>query len=332
MGYPIEIFTSPPSDSCICPICHDVLKDAVSFKNCGHTFCDDCVRRLGHNAHIMCMTEICPTCRIEIGPIDYVPNYIVRDMIESLKVGCLRENNRTNKCVKTNDGEFLPNTRNRCTWTGRCADLHTHDDVCPFQIVSCVFQGCYHQCQRKDMNDHLLNELFSHMNMMKNTHELVVEDLRNGMEKMNKVIKCQNEKIHIMQQKIQASRKKIKSLQIKISNMKSNAERGDAVTVKYCGIKEINGVYSHIPDDGNGTTYVKCGFYNNEKVEFKIFRLGIWYITIDYVFTPKDGLKNQSRDLYYNLSEHDELPSSGWECHGTGVQPSPRFFLNHYHH
>lgn len=336
MGYPIEIFDSPPPDSYKCAICHDVLKDPVIIRNCGHSFCHGCLTGLVYNDHRKSV-ERCPTCRQQFYiESNWVRNYFARDVIESLRVGCLRENIGSSKCIKTDKEEPFPDIRNRCDWKGRCNDLKAHDNVCPFKVVECVFHGCDHKCQRKDMNCHLQDGLFYHMELMIKTHNKEIKSIRASIatkcsNEINTLVKCQNRKVRVLKQKVRASRQKIKSMQIELSRIKYNADRGDEVTVKYCGIKEINGAYRHCPNHGNGTTYMKCVLYNNKDTLFKIFRLGIWYIVayIDYK-EVKDGWEcyGSGVGLYYNQSEDNEMPSDGWECHGSGVTPAPRVFFS----
>ena len=105
MGYATDIFFSePPASSCICAICHDVLKDASSLSGCGHTFCDECINmlRLTNNPS-------CPNCRVAItSPSN--PNYVVRDIIDTMKVRC-------------------PNGTG-CGWSGQINDLPAHEKAC----------------------------------------------------------------------------------------------------------------------------------------------------------------------------------------------------------
>ena len=61
MGYSTDLFTTEPAAGCICAICHDVLKDASSFVECGHTFCNSCI-----NASLMNDNDSCPNCRAEV--------------------------------------------------------------------------------------------------------------------------------------------------------------------------------------------------------------------------------------------------------------------------
>eukprot|EP00956_Cyclotella_meneghiniana_P029093 scaffold69416_cov19-Cyclotella_meneghiniana.AAC.1 len=159
MGHPVEIFTSPPPDSCICAICHDVLKDAVGI-NCGHSFCEEC-------AKACLLTKSCPNCRAAF--TSYAPNYTTREFIGSMPVRCHHgqdELNESNKTTRGNDGEAVSN--DRCTWTGKCEDLHSHENTCQFKIVTCSIDGCDHTCRRKDMLNHLSEDCFViHMNLLK---------------------------------------------------------------------------------------------------------------------------------------------------------------------
>jgi len=66
------------ADFCTCAICQDILTDAKSF-NCGHTFCDGCIQQYlesEENTH-------CPSCRTVL--TDWYPNYVVRNIVESMK-------------------------------------------------------------------------------------------------------------------------------------------------------------------------------------------------------------------------------------------------------
>jgi len=84
MGHPENIFLSTPDPSFICSICYEVLKDASSFKECGHTFCNECILRcLAANRS----NPTCPTCRTLVHSGSN-PNYALRDIIEKLKVKC----------------------------------------------------------------------------------------------------------------------------------------------------------------------------------------------------------------------------------------------------
>jgi hypothetical protein len=137
MGHHVEIFTTPPPDSCICAICHDVFKDPSIFeadtKSCGHTFCDDCAKDISS----------CPTCRKEVNGT--VPNFFARETIGALEVKCPTqfEVNQSNKRARGNEGEVVP-TSDMCGWVGKCEFLHDHENVCQFKLVTCEIEGCDH--------------------------------------------------------------------------------------------------------------------------------------------------------------------------------------------
>ena len=139
MGYSSDIFSSEPSESCICVICRDVLKDASSL-NCGHTFCAGCLVTCR-----TCSNPSCPNCRKVLTGSH--PNYVVRDIIGALEIKC-------------------PNS-DECNWTGLVKDLERHETTCMYQTMTCDVEGCDHTCQRKDMRDHATNPsvILSHMEL-----------------------------------------------------------------------------------------------------------------------------------------------------------------------
>jgi hypothetical protein len=107
MGHPTDIFLAPLAASTFtCAICWDVLKDATSFKECGHTFCELCVDEC------IARKTRCPNCRrpVQTGSN---PNYAMRDVVDSLEVRCQVES---------------------CGWKGTVGELHQHRDVCGFGI------------------------------------------------------------------------------------------------------------------------------------------------------------------------------------------------------
>ena len=109
-GHPTDIFLANPAITFICPICHDVLKDASSFRECGHTFCERCIEECS------AVAASCPTCRkpVQTGS---TPNYSLRDIIGSLEVRCPER------------GNSIGNT---CNWKGNVNDLNQHLDICDF--------------------------------------------------------------------------------------------------------------------------------------------------------------------------------------------------------
>ena len=142
MGYPTDIFLTEPADSCLCAICHDVLKDASSL-NCGHSFCAECIRSLYFNSSELS----CPTCRTAVtGSTN--PNYAVRGIIDSLNVRC-------------------PHGGGECGWKGKVGELQSHGEECLYKTITCGIEGCTHKCQRKDMAAHRSSSetLLQHMEL-----------------------------------------------------------------------------------------------------------------------------------------------------------------------
>jgi len=128
MGFEIDIFSTEPSASCICAVCHDVLKEASSL-NCGHTFCDGCVKSLRNRrintGGIARIRKSCPNCRATITSSN--PNYVVREIIDALQVRC-------------------PNST-ECDWTGRVDGIDQHDSTCLYKIIECDVVGCQHNAK-----------------------------------------------------------------------------------------------------------------------------------------------------------------------------------------
>ena len=145
MGYSTDIFTTEPADSCICAICHDVLKDASSLTDCGHSFCTECINSL---YLLFNSSELsCPTCRTAVtGSTN--PNYAVRGIIDALDVSC-------------------PHGGGECGWKGKVGELRSHGKECLYKVIECGIEGCAHTCRRKDMAAHRSSNeaLLQHMEL-----------------------------------------------------------------------------------------------------------------------------------------------------------------------
>jgi len=154
MGHPENIFLSKPDSSFICAICLEVLKDASSYKECGHTFCNECILRCSAN-------PICPTCRKHVHTGSN-PNYALRDIIDKLKVECM-ESDRPPLRRLMSDGRSRGKTIvydvPGCDWRGTIAGLQHHiANECPYSTIMCGEEGCAYICQRREMNAHKSSE------------------------------------------------------------------------------------------------------------------------------------------------------------------------------
>ncbi|KAL3797330.1 hypothetical protein ACHAWO_005489 [Cyclotella atomus] len=176
MGHPIDIFLTPPPDKNICAICRDILEDAVSMKECGHLFCDECANVL------WILSDSCPNCRVPI--TGTTPCFYAREAIEAMQVKCLNgrgiSEGEASKRQRGNDGEAVP--PESCTWTGTCEEAKAHQNTCIFKVITCEWEGCNHQCMRKNMNSHLLGEgSILHMRLMKQSYEKKFEDMEKSV-------------------------------------------------------------------------------------------------------------------------------------------------------
>ena len=182
MGHPTDIFSSEPSASCICVICHDVLKDASSLQ-CGHTFCKECIdQSLESN-------DICPNCRALVED-DSIPNYVVRDIIGGMEVKCPHgeggrhqdgdgDSNKKRKRDGTNDTDC-------CNWKGPLKDLKHHENnECGYKVVTCSVDGCTHSCLRKDMNSHISSPtgILLHMKLMAESYDEKIKSVQSACDK-----------------------------------------------------------------------------------------------------------------------------------------------------
>lgn len=114
----------------------------------------------------------------------------------------------SNKRQRGDDGEIVP--EERCSWIGPLKDLKRHEDVCDFKIISCVVDGCNHECSRRDMNCHLSGEGFlHHMDLMKQSmkasYEKQIEKMEQKTQEMQKEMEERDRKRQDEILKLQAS-------------------------------------------------------------------------------------------------------------------------------
>ena len=214
MGYSTDIFLNEPADSCLCAICHDVLKEASSL-NCGHSFCAECIRSLYFNSSELS----CPTCRTAVtGSTN--PNYAVRGIIDALEVAC-------------------PDGGGECGWKGKVGELQSHGDICMFKVIECGIEGCTHTCQRKDMAAHRSSNeaLLQHMELK---HDRKLSEMETKLrsrydEKINELEAYFTRKIDEMEDtydrkedertaEIQSCKKKLRTYKNKVDSLEQKVE------------------------------------------------------------------------------------------------------------
>eukprot|EP00956_Cyclotella_meneghiniana_P018429 scaffold30656_cov62-Cyclotella_meneghiniana.AAC.5 len=209
MGHAVDIFTSQPPACYHCAVCHDVLQSAVSFKECGHSFCEECAEAC----------DTCPHCRVEVLTTGFNPNFIVREAIGSMEVKCPNRGDVSNKRARGNDGEAVPVSADGCNWKGKCEELENHEKVCDFEIIRCSIDGCNHECLRKDMSEHLSggNGFLLHMNLMKQSITTSYEAKMRVMEQS-----CHSKMKSIQQSNLKEVEKIKKSYDKKMESMKAS--------------------------------------------------------------------------------------------------------------
>jgi hypothetical protein len=124
-GHRISMFVTKPSDSFMCPICSQVLRDPKQCIN-GHCFCSECIQ----NA-LKCSSE-CPTCKVSLSLETLGHNSVGLSAIVEMITFC-----------PSLEYFAIDSDAIKCTWTGKLCDQKAHVDECPFvrQDVDCDHCG-----------------------------------------------------------------------------------------------------------------------------------------------------------------------------------------------
>jgi len=79
-------FVHPIPDELKCPICFELLADPVITRECGHTFCRDCLAKCIAAAR---SSSKCPTCRADYDrQVQPNRNHVVGSLVENILVWC----------------------------------------------------------------------------------------------------------------------------------------------------------------------------------------------------------------------------------------------------
>ncbi|XP_028286675.1 E3 ubiquitin-protein ligase RBBP6-like [Parambassis ranga] len=74
--------TDPIPDELLCPICNDLMTDAVVIPCCGNSYCDDCIR----TALLDSEEHICFTCKqSDVSPDNLIANKVLRQVVNNFK-------------------------------------------------------------------------------------------------------------------------------------------------------------------------------------------------------------------------------------------------------
>ena len=110
-----------------CPICLDMIEDALETPCCHNIFCEKCIIR----------TDTCPICTSKYDLYQLTPNIPMRRLINEIVIQCPNEGCEV-QCTKAN--------------------LQKHNETCLFEEVSCPNGQCAKKLLRKDLEEHVEGE------------------------------------------------------------------------------------------------------------------------------------------------------------------------------
>uniref|UniRef100_A0A3B1JYN8 Ring finger protein 151 n=1 Tax=Astyanax mexicanus TaxID=7994 RepID=A0A3B1JYN8_ASTMX len=127
-GYDVEMFVDVPDEDLICSICKGVLRCPVRAA-CHHIFCKKCIMQW------LKRQQTCPCCRKPVSQSLIYVMFKLSKAIGRLKIKCRNE-------------------IRGCRTTFALSEQYCHSIVCPFELISCPFQGCRAQLLRRDLEVH----------------------------------------------------------------------------------------------------------------------------------------------------------------------------------
>jgi hypothetical protein len=110
-----------------CPICLEMIEDAMETPCCNNIFCEKCIIR----------TETCPICTRRYNMYQLAPNIPMRRLINEIVISCKNEGCEV-QCTKAN--------------------LTKHNAICEFEVVECPNSPTCKHLLRRNLNEHVTNE------------------------------------------------------------------------------------------------------------------------------------------------------------------------------
>lgn len=133
---------SIPEDLC-CPICMRPFIDPICLQECGHTYCQQCIR-----VHIARIPR-CPMCQLPTSSTDIVP-VKTRPFINQLNQLLVKCSICSNSKIQRLDlrkhqiqcSELIPcpAANLKCPWRGSAADLKNHIEQCALTQIQPLFK------------------------------------------------------------------------------------------------------------------------------------------------------------------------------------------------
>ena len=143
---PPRVWAAEPAPELECIVCEDVFTDPVTLA-CGHTFCRACAVHWFNAAS----DKLCPLARCPVSansqPAALPTVYIVKGMVDNLRVHCrfgLREDER---------GRWTPDAEGCQAQLSRDA-VAAHEAACEHAFELCPFAGCGVERRRRDADAH----------------------------------------------------------------------------------------------------------------------------------------------------------------------------------
>ncbi len=146
MGYDESLFIKPLDAYWICPICDDVIQDAVGTPCCDKVFCHSCL-----SDWITTHQKNCPNCRTKLDA-------------EQIQ----KRDKRTNKFIREQLIRCPQLHTHDCSWTGHVEDLDDHvAHACQSGVVNCPFNemGCHAKMTRSELSVHLQEQTTQHLTL-----------------------------------------------------------------------------------------------------------------------------------------------------------------------
>ena len=126
-GYQPEQFVSLDfKDRLICPICYLIPKDMVCCTEKEHFFCRECILQSLEKR------KSCPCCRTYLTKYSLKRHSWAVEVMDKAKIQC------STIYTTSDDNQHY---EGKCSWTGRVKVLDKHLLQCPFNLVSCPYDG-----------------------------------------------------------------------------------------------------------------------------------------------------------------------------------------------
>ncbi|KAJ4461955.1 hypothetical protein PAPYR_1656 [Paratrimastix pyriformis] len=186
-GFPRGLFVQEIPDVMVCPICHGVMRQAVTLLCRGnHKACEVCCERWMKN-----QPATCPCCRQELAEPHYNRDTSFDSLIQLLPVRCPQH-----PCEW--QGKLADLTRHQTQECSQgeatvCPDCHqpiprsaldAHRAQCPSALQACPVPGCDAQVARCRLEDHLATTSdLPHMARLQHTTKAALDACRADLER-----------------------------------------------------------------------------------------------------------------------------------------------------